>query len=279
VSDQLYAVNLQAGLSFGVTNELKGFLAQTGIATETRRKKNVPSTENNGDARVEASATAKKDGETRKETGSSRKPRCHEKDEQSWVDKMILCDPVAAHLWDVHRWDFNLFELQQKTNNHPVVVMVLHMVRILNLEDNLPISMPSLVKYVAALEAGYKDASDVPFHNCCHAADVVHGTNYFLQLPQVRQHFSALDVYCLILGAAMHDFGHPGFSNAFFVNSKHDYAILYNDTSVLEMFHVSSAWRLMLTEGQDPFDGFTQEQCNDARQTIVTCVLGTGTLA
>mgnify|MGYP002837278535 CR=1 FL=1 len=59
------------------------------------------------------------------------------------------------------------------------------------------------------------------------------------------------------------------------VNARHEYAILYNDSSVLESFHVSRAWRLMLTKGQDPFEGFAKEQYTEARQTIVTCILGT----
>lgn len=32
----------------------------------------------------------------------------------------------------------------------------------------------------------------------------------------------------------------------------------------------------MLEKGQDPFEGFSKEQYNEARQTIVACILGTG---
>jgi hypothetical protein len=40
------------------------------------------------------------------------------------------------------------------------------------------------VRFVSKLEKGYKPRDDVPFHNRSHAADVVHGTAYFLN--QVR---------------------------------------------------------------------------------------------
>ena len=36
-----------------------------------------------------------------------------------------------------------------------------------------------------------------------------------------------------------HDTGHPGRNNAFMVNSKHKFAVLYNDISVLENLHLS----------------------------------------
>ena len=170
------------------------------------------------------------------------------------------------------RWDFNMFELEAKSERHPVVTIALHMIRKLELDQKLPISMSSLIAYLTKLEEGYKD---VPFHNFTHAADVTHGTTYFLLQPKIQHHFSDLDKYCLILAAAMHDFEHPGYSNAFLVNSRHEHAILYNDQSVLENFHVSRAWRLMLTEGMDPFTDFSKEQYAEARSTMVQCILGT----
>ena len=36
------------------------------------------------------------------------------------------------------------------------------------------------VRFISKLETGYKSRDDVPFHNRSHAADVVHGTAYFL---------------------------------------------------------------------------------------------------
>ena len=40
------------------------------------------------------------------------------------------------------------------------------------------------MRFVSKLEKGYKPRDEVPFHNRSHAADVVHGTAYFLN--QVR---------------------------------------------------------------------------------------------
>jgi len=90
----------------------------------------------------------------------------------------------------------------------------------------------------------------------------------------VRPNVQALDIFALILSAALHDHGHPGVTNAFLVSTRDDLAITYNDASVLEMFHIASSWQLM-AHSCDIFDGLQPDQYADVRQTIVQCVLGT----
>jgi len=132
------------------------------------------------------------------------------------------------------------------------------------------------VRFISKLETGYKSRDDVPFHNRSHAADVVQGTAYFLnQAAHQIGELQPLDVFSLILSAAMHDHNHPGVTNAFMVNSKDELAILYNDASVLEMHHLASSWRLLLDNAANPFEGFSPEQYNEARQTIIHVILGT----
>lgn len=46
----------------------------------------------------------------------------------------------------------------------------------------------------------------------------------------------------MIIGGGCHDFEHPGFNNAYLVETHHEYAIKYNDVSVLENHHVASSF-------------------------------------
>lgn len=48
-----------------------------------------------------------------------------------------------------------------------------------------------------------------------------------------------MEVAALLLGALIHDFKHPGRSNAFLAKTGHSLALTYNDVSVLENFHLS----------------------------------------
>jgi len=54
----------------------------------------------------------------------------------------------------------------------------------------------------------------------------------------------ALELMALYLAAAMHDYDHPGRTNAFLVETRDPLALLYNDRSVLESHHSAAAWKL-----------------------------------
>ncbi|GAU97643.1 hypothetical protein RvY_08905-2 [Ramazzottius varieornatus] len=53
-----------------------------------------------------------------------------------------------------------------------------------------------------------------------------------------------LELMALYTAAAMHDYDHPGRTNAFLVATGSPQAILYNDRSVLENHHSAEAWKL-----------------------------------
>lgn len=54
---------------------------------------------------------------------------------------------------------------------------------------------------------------------------------------------SDLEIFTSLLAAIVHDFDHPGTTNAFHVGSGSDLALLYNDRAVLENHHVSQFFR------------------------------------
>ncbi|XP_010128700.1 PREDICTED: cGMP-inhibited 3',5'-cyclic phosphodiesterase B-like [Chlamydotis macqueenii] len=57
----------------------------------------------------------------------------------------------------------------------------------------------------------------------------------------------------LYVAAAMHDYDHPGRTNAFLVATNAPQAVLYNDRSVLENHHAASAWSLFLSRPEYNF--------------------------
>lgn len=229
VSDQLYAVNLQAGGEGGVSADVKGFLQQTGVETETGRKKTDAQASKESPAKAAARQAEPAEDRIDRRKQRHTAARAGHGSEMVWVDALMDQTEVGLHLSGAFRWDFNLFELDAKSSSHPVITIVLHLVRTLDLDEQLPINMGNLMKFLTVLEEAYLQP---PFHTRLHAADCTHGTAYFLLQPKLRQHFSSLDLYSLILAGVMHDCAHPGYSNAFLVNSRHELAILYNDSSV-----------------------------------------------
>ncbi|XP_051988226.1 cGMP-inhibited 3',5'-cyclic phosphodiesterase 3B-like [Xyrauchen texanus] len=65
----------------------------------------------------------------------------------------------------------------------------------------------------------------------------------------------ALELMALYVAAAMHDYDHPGRTNAFLVATNAPQAVLYNDRSVLENHHAASAWSLFLSRTEFNFLG------------------------
>ncbi|KAG8197606.1 hypothetical protein JTE90_001538 [Oedothorax gibbosus] len=62
--------------------------------------------------------------------------------------------------------------------------------------------------------------------------------------------FPALEIMALYAAAAMHDYDHPGRTNAFLVATFSPQAVLYNDRSVLENHHSAAAWSLLLSDNR-----------------------------
>jgi len=310
VSDQLYTVNVSAADASEMTTEMNAFLLEGGALQKQKTRtraiggiapkglgKGIANKSPKGRPRVVINAPDDKPAPASykddvQPAGSPASMRSNGKDESpgnarvgmrsgkperyteetAWVEKMMKSSEVGKVLQGADSWDFSIFDIERASNQHPILVMVLHFVQHFDLESSLPIPYSNLVRLLLRIEAGYKQ---VPFHNHVHGADVTQGTAYFLMQEVVSRHVSPLDIYCMILGAALHDFEHPGYNNAFLVASRDEKAILYNDVSVLENFHISSSWRMMLEDSLNPFAGFSDEQYVEARQTMVYAILGT----
>lgn len=89
---------------------------------------------------------------------------------------------------------------------------------------------------------------DNPYHNNVHAVDVVQSSYTIYKNLQSHIKLLPLELFCLIIGAAVHDVEHPGVNNEFMVNTRAPEAIKYNNRSVNENSHASAAFRVLLHE-------------------------------
>ena len=70
--------------------------------------------------------------------------------------------------------------------------------------------------------------------------------------------------------------GHPGFTNNFLINNKDDKAVRYNDKSLLENFHVSEGFNIILKKnGCNIFESMSNDDYKYCRKRIIQCVLAT----
>ncbi|KRX97391.1 putative 3',5'-cyclic phosphodiesterase pde-1, partial [Trichinella pseudospiralis] len=89
-----------------------------------------------------------------------------------------------------------------------------------------------------------------PYHNLVHAADVTQTAHWLLAQSGLVECLTDLELFAYLFAAMVHDFEHTGHTNNYHVQSSSDYALIYNDRSVLENHHVSAIFRLMHDSSQ-----------------------------
>ncbi|XP_054724493.1 cGMP-inhibited 3',5'-cyclic phosphodiesterase 3A-like [Uloborus diversus] len=88
--------------------------------------------------------------------------------------------------------------------------------------------------------------------------------------------FPALEIMALYAAAAMHDYDHPGRTNAFLVATFSPQAVLYNDRSVLENHHAAAAWSIFLSDQQyNWLRHLDAAEFKRFRFLVIECILAT----
>ena len=72
-----------------------------------------------------------------------------------------------------------------------------------------------------------------------------------MRTERCKNLLSEFDMVASLIAAIIHDVDHPGRTNAFLCNSRHELALLYNDTAVLENHHVAKTFKLTLDPMND----------------------------
>ena len=104
--------------------------------------------------------------------------------------------------------------------------------------------METFFNFVNKIQNGY---NNVTYHNKTHASDLA-ATAYFMITKggfMEKGKLDDIDFAAMIIGGACHDVGHFGVNNIYLVEAKHEIAIRYNDVSVLENYHVATAFAYM----------------------------------
>ena len=114
-----------------------------------------------------------------------------------------------------------------------------------------------------------------PYHNACHAADVCHSLFYFLETANILKQLSTVDISACILATLGHDIGHPGLTNRFLINSRHKFAMRYNDSSVLENMHIALMFKIMKETGRNVLSELGKEEWVAIRRLLIELILHT----
>lgn len=138
------------------------------------------------------------------------------------------------------------------------------------------ISVENLDNFLNSIREGY--ITTVPYHNEMHGIDVM---NTVYNIITSQEDFTGtfkltdIDPLILVIAALCHDIGHPGFNNNFHINSLSDYALTYNDSSILENFHASKSMKILVNPENNILDSLIQSDFTYFRKRFIQTILAT----
>lgn len=201
-----------------------------------------------------------------------------------------LSDDIKRALKEVKEWNFDCFSFFELCGDFSLSIVGVHLLKQTGMLSRLKVNEAVLAKFLHTIQSTYKE--EIPYHNAVHAADVcvsLHSLmssrrfsnsnanranpKYTCRLKE-RLIFRADEILTAYVAALCHDVGHPGFNNAFHVNSESDLAILYNDQSVLENFHIATTYRVLKFEGNN-FTKQSKIDCKRMRKLMTHLILHT----
>lgn len=129
-----------------------------------------------------------------------------------------------------------------------------------------------LQRFMQAASDGYMPQ---PFHNFCHAVDVVHEVTRVMRLMECDDFLTELQQFALLVSAVGHDLGHPGMNNGFLLEVSHDLALQYNDKSPLENMHCARLYSILQDPEANVLRSLTKDQYGEVRAICIDAILHT----
>ncbi|KAA0189427.1 Phosphodiesterase, partial [Fasciolopsis buskii] len=170
-------------------------------------------------------------------------------------------------------WGIDIFEVDRLSDGHGLVTTTYRIFQKRDLMRIFSIDPATLVRYLVRVEQNYH--ADVPYHNSLHATDVIQTSHFLLQAEPLEDVFSDLEILAVLFASVIHDVDHPGLTNQFLINTGHDLALQYNDTSVLENHHLYVAFKLLNEPECDLFASLTAKKRQTLRRMVIELVLAT----
>jgi len=157
------------------------------------------------------------------------------------------------------------------TGGHSLYVMGMLIFRHHGLLDKR-VDNDTMRRFLLRMEQQYGNNT---YHCSTHAADVLTMTHLFLTNAGFKERLSDIQILASLLGAIIHDFNHPGTSNAHEVKIRSERAILHSDQSVLERHHLASAFKVLHEPGHQVLEKLSLDEYGECRSLVIEAVLHT----
>eukprot|EP00116_Pleurobrachia_bachei_P001974 sb/3462236/ len=175
---------------------------------------------------------------------------------------------------ELNNWDIDVFKYDSLTSNKPFRQLFPEILNRYGLIKQFKINLCYLENFCALVEQGYNLHGN-PYHNAVHGADVLITTHNLISSTGFVSWLSEIEILALLFSAMIHDVEHTGTTNNFHICTSSPLSILYNDRSVLENHHISTAYRYLTEPESNPFEKLSKDDFREMRGIVVEAVLGT----
>lgn len=140
--------------------------------------------------------------------------------------------------------------------------------------EEFQIQEPKFYTFMAEVQRLYDHRSN-PFHNFKHGMSVMHSVYFLVKYTKCGNSFDKLAQAALVFAGIMHDIDHTGVNNTYEMNSSSELAIRYNDVSILENHHCSTAFSILQQEKFSIFSNFNFSTRVKFRKVVIAGILAT----
>lgn len=194
--------------------------------------------------------------------------------EQAVAAILGLNDAVKLELTKIDQYNYNIFEVRDKTNGNELTTTIAQILAREKIFDNISVVNEKFVSFLVKIQSSY---NNITYHNKSHGADLAQTFYYVCTTGGLKEKLD-LDPWEMMsytIAGACHDIGHPGFSNVYLIEKKDDISIRYNDISVLENFHVATAFDILKIDKYNVFSALTKDQYKRVRKIMIGAILAT----
>ena len=190
---------------------------------------------------------------------------CHSTTSTSGKDETALASLLS---WDNDYLSYTHSELVSRS------VQIFHHWGFFDSASLVTVPRDKLSAFVRLVGKNYRASN--PYHNFHHAHSVLAIAGNLLRTASPNGLlFTHLEELAVLTAALCHDVGHQALSSDFYIKTRHELAVQYNDISVLENMHCSMSFNLLRNAKTDFTTQWTEDQWGLFRRTFIQSVLAT----
>ena len=192
----------------------------------------------------------------------------------------LVSPSIVASMYDqmrkIDKCDFNIFELDSLLGKKTVIYVATEILNTFPFVDSGDVPNNILKNFITQIVEHY-DREKAIYHNDLHAGDVMQTSYTIFNQGNLRNKMKLkeLDLFAMLVAALCHDYKHPGTNNIFQINTHSKYALRYNDTSVLEMYHLAQTFKELKHDEYNIFKNFSPEEYRICRRRMIDGILAT----